>query len=133
VLKVSTEEKQLFKEKPAMFRDKPLTFIILVGLSFITFGLTFVILIYWWLKCFTTQLIVTTKIITLRSGIVSKNTTEIKHSDVRNLQVKQSMEQRIFGVGKISISSAGQSDMEIVISGIRKPQQVVKQLRELQS
>tara|TARA_Y100000031_G_C8109641_1_gene332833 strand:- start:53 stop:541 length:489 start_codon:yes stop_codon:yes gene_type:complete len=128
----SNEEKHLFTKQPAMWRDQPITFILLILLAIPTFGITALVLLWWWLKCITTQLIVTTKIATLKTGIIAKHTSEIRHSDIKNTIVNQSIQQRIFGVGSIALSSAGQSDLEIIISGIKKPQEVVKQLRALQ-
>jgi len=60
----------------------------------------------------------------LRRGILSKSITEVWHQDVRNVQLKQTLFQRLFGVGMIGVSSAGQSDMEISVSGIPDPETV---------
>ncbi|MGB1929669.1 MAG: PH domain-containing protein [Mariniblastus sp.] len=63
----------------------------------------------------------------LRRGILSKSITEVWHQDVRNVQLKQTLFQRLFGVGMIGISSAGQSGVEISVSGIPDPE-VIKSL-----
>jgi uncharacterized membrane protein YdbT with pleckstrin-like domain len=70
------------------------------------------------------MLTVTESKTTLRTGILSKNVNEVFHSDVRSIQVNQSLFQRIFGVGSIGISSAGQSSIEIVAAGIPDPNTV---------
>ena len=44
--------------------------------------------------------------------------TEVWHSHVRNVKVRQSAYERIFGVGTIGIASAGKSDYEIKVSGL---------------
>ena len=41
-------------------------------------------------------------------------------SDVRNIRTNQSFFQRIFGVGKIIISSAATGGVEIKVKGIKK-------------
>jgi hypothetical protein len=41
--------------------------------------------------------------------------------DVRNIEIDQSVFQRMFGVGSIGIASAGQSGIEIQFAGIRDP------------
>jgi uncharacterized membrane protein YdbT with pleckstrin-like domain len=141
----SNEEQTLFIMKPKMFRDKPLTFlfgvILLIYSIFgitdsiiyiIITGITVIVMLWWWLKCVTTELKVSNKIAILKHGIIAKHTSELRHNDIKNIIVNQSFQQRIFGVGTISLSSAGQSDLEIVISGIKKPQEVVKQIRALQ-
>jgi len=73
-------------------------------------------------------LTVTDKRTILRKGILSKYTNEVFHSSVRNIEINQSIMQRIFGVGDISVaSSSGQPDLEIVVHGIPDPE-TVKQL-----
>jgi len=116
-------EKTLYKYHPAMFRNHPILFIISVILI-AAFGVGLLILLIWWLSCYYTMLTVTTKRTTLRKGILSKYTNEVRHEDVRNVQTGQSLGQRIFGVGTIGISSAGQADMEIRVSGIPSPDRV---------
>lgn len=109
-----------YKAHPSMFRNNPLGFILSVALI-AAVGLGLLILLVWWLRCLGTTLTVTNKRTILRRGILSKYTTEVYHSDVRNVQVDQSMFQRIFGVGTIGISSAGQSGIEITVSGVAHP------------
>jgi uncharacterized membrane protein YdbT with pleckstrin-like domain len=58
----------------------------------------------------------------VREGLISKRTNEIRHSDVRNIQVTQGFFDRIFGVGTIAISSAAQSEVEISFSGLAHPE-----------
>jgi uncharacterized membrane protein YdbT with pleckstrin-like domain len=123
------EEKELLKEHPAMFRNNPLMFILAFVLIFF-YGMGLLILLSWWLQSLNTTLILTNKRTILRKGILSKYTNEVLHSNVRNVQVGQNVFQRIFGVGKIGISSAGQSGVEIEVSGIRNPQKVSKLIDE---
>ena len=49
---------------------------------------------------------------------------EVYHTDVRNVQVSQSMLQRVFQVGKVGVATAGHGDVEIVVSGMPDPQKV---------
>jgi uncharacterized membrane protein YdbT with pleckstrin-like domain len=55
---------------------------------------------------------------------LSKSVTEVWHQDIRNVQLNQSFFQRIFDVGSIGISSAGQSGLEISVTGMPNPDQV---------
>jgi uncharacterized membrane protein YdbT with pleckstrin-like domain len=68
----------------------------------------------------------------LNNKILSKSTNEVRHKDVRNIQVEQTILQRLFGVGTIAISSAGQSGMEIEVSGIPGPQKMADMIRKYQ-
>ena len=66
-----------------------------------------------------------------KTGLLSKNTNEVKHIDVRNIQVFQRVFERMFGIGSVSISSSGQSDIEIKINGIEDYEKV-KELINIQ-
>jgi len=113
----------LFEAHPAMFRNHPFKFTLCL-LLIAAFGLGLVILICWRIKCLGTTLVVTDQKTTLRTGILSKNISEVFHSDVRSIQINQSLMQRICGVGSIGISSAGQAGVEIAVDGIPDPNSV---------
>lgn len=112
----------LYKANPAMFRNNPIGFIVCCILCLVVVG--FLILLVWWLKTKTESLTVDQEKTVLRKGILSKHVNEVFHVDVRNIKVSQSFLQRMFGVGAVAISSAGQSDVEIYISGMPKPYKI---------
>ena len=116
------EEVTLYDEHPSMFRNQPVWFVLNCILSLVGVGL--VIFLVWWLKCKGTQLTVTSERTRLRKGLLSKSVTEVWHQDVRNVQLDQTFFQRVFNVGRLGISSSGQSGLEISISGIPDPDQV---------
>ncbi len=118
-------EKQLYKSHPAMFRNNPLGFLLAIILI-AAFGLGLLILLFWWLDVAQTTLTVTDKRTIFSKGILSRYTNEIFHSDVRNVQVWQTPFQRVFNIGNIGISSAGQSEIEIQVDGIPNPEKVRK-------
>jgi len=142
-------EQVLYEAHPSMFRNHPLWFIGLVVLCLIGFAFPFLpidtsgvtkfveIVIplvigllcfgFWWLKCKGTTVTVTSERTSCRRGILSKSITEVWHQDIRNVQLDQSFLQRILDVGTIGISSAGQSGLEISVSGIPDPDRI-KQL-----
>ena len=107
-----------------MFRNRPIAFVLLVVLALPTFGLTLLVLLLWWAKCCGSTLVVTNVRTTLRRGILSKHTSDVHHTDVRNVQISQGLFQRLFSVGTIGVSSAGQSGLEISVSGIPAPSKV---------
>ncbi len=107
---------------PSMFRSRPLEFIIVLALCLVGVGL--IVLSIWWIRTLGTTLTVTSRRTTLRKGLLSKFTSEVFHKDVRNVQVTQTAMQRLFNVGKIEISSAGQGDFEIAVEGMRDPNKV---------
>lgn len=123
-------EEVLFKASPAMFRNNPIGFIICLLLTPVVIGLIF--LLVWWLDCKGTILSVLDDHTRLRKGILARHTNEVRHVDVRNIRVKQGFFQRIFGVGTIEISTAGQGGIEISVSGIPHPRRAVELVRQRQ-
>ena len=117
---MTESEGTLLEINPVMFRSNPVGFILSVILIAAA-GAGLVILAIWWLKTKAATLTVTNKRTIQRTGLISKKTTEVVHRDVRNIQIDQSVFQRLFGVGSIGISSAGQSGIEIQFTGVRDP------------
>ncbi len=115
-------EETLYDAHPSMFRQSPVGFIISIIL--IPFVLGLLILGIWFLRVRGTKLTITNERITLRQGILSKRTNEIYITDVRNVQVSQSLFQRMLNAGTIGISSAGQSGVEIGIAGMVDPEKI---------
>lgn len=113
-------ERDLLVAHPAMFANSPVNFILCLLLAPVGVGL--IILFFWWLSSKGTVLTVTNQRTVLRTGLLSKYTTEVRHRDVRNVQLGQSFLQRILGVGAIGISSSGQAGIEIAVSGIPDPE-----------
>ncbi len=115
-------EEVLYEENPSMFRNQPVWFVITCVLCLVIVGLF--IFAAWYLKCKGTTLTITNDRTTCRRGILSKSITEVWHQDIRNVQLDQTFFQRVFDVGTIGISSAGQADLEIHVSGIPQPERV---------
>lgn len=115
-------EKVLYDHSPAMFKADPAAFILCVILIPVVIGA--VILLVWWLRAISVRLTVTDQRITLREGLLSKHINELYHGDVRNIRISQSLMNRIFDTGTVGISSAGQGDVEITVSGIPTPSRV---------
>jgi uncharacterized membrane protein YdbT with pleckstrin-like domain len=100
-----------------------------------TAGLIVVLLMlgYWIISSFATTLTVTDSRTILQQGIVRRDTSEVQHDDVRNIKLDQSIWQRLLGVGKISISSSGQDEMEIVADNLPRPAGIVAMIRDHQT
>jgi len=130
---VTDSEETLLEINPAMFRNRPVAFLLSVILIAAA-GVGLVILAIWWLNTKAATLTVTNKRTIQRTGLISKQTSEVLHRDVRNIEISQSVFQRIFGVGSIGIASAGQSGIEIQFAGVRDPDGVknlIDRYREL--
>lgn len=140
-------EVTVMRVRRAMFRAKPIRFMLLfvgavgglVGGAVMAFtppllvgaiaagvvGLVCLcVLGFWKLTTLGESLEITNKRTVERTGILSKFTTEVRHQDIRNIQVSQSLHERMFKVGRIGISSAGQDGLEIVADDIPNPDKI---------
>lgn len=88
--------------------------------------------LYWWIAVRHRELRVTTQRTVYTEGIISRDSSEVRHDDVRNMQIDQTAPERIVGVGSIAISSAGQDGLEIVAKGIPNPDEVADMIRSRQ-
>ncbi len=124
-------EMVLYRDHPAMFRNRPVLFLACCAL--IPFGIGLVALVAWWLHCQATSLVITESRVTLRKGLLSKYTNDVLIADIRNVQVRQSLLQRIFGVGAVAVSTSGQGDMEIEVRGVPGPDRIKAILNDRRS
>lgn len=88
------------------------------------FGAAVLVLIAWKTATLTERLVISNKRTVERHGLLSKSTTEVVHDDIRNVQVAQTFFQRMLRTGTIGLSSAAQSDVEIVMHNVPNPQGV---------
>ena len=88
---------------------------------------------YWMLLSQFTTLTVTNDRTIYQEGIISRETSEVQHDDVSNIQLDQSLMQRLLRVGGIGISSSGQDDMEIVAKRLPNPGQIIDYIRKNQT
>jgi len=142
------QEKQYYKAHPVMVRGQPGIFLIclvlillsIIALLFLRWDnqspqeipiqifvrlipaiIGIIALLIWWLIVLCTTLTITEKRVVLRKGILFKEMSEVLIQDIRNIQISQGPLQRLTNAGKIGISSAGQSDIEIEVQGILNP------------
>ena len=101
-----------------MFRNNPLGFILAVLLVPVAVGI--LILLYWYLKCKSTLLEFEGGDIIVERGLLSKSRTELTVERIRSVNVYQSFFNRIFGVGKIAIYTAG-DEPEVEVTGLPRP------------
>jgi uncharacterized membrane protein YdbT with pleckstrin-like domain len=64
-----------------------------------------------------------------REGVIARKVKSIRVRDLRNINVNQTLLQRIMGVGDVEFSSAGGSGIEVTFRGVDDPLQV-KQLAQ---
>ena len=78
----------------------------------------------WWVACLGYTLEVTNKRTIRRIGLLSKDTSEVLHDNIRNFQVHQSLWERVWKVGSIGISCSGQDGVEITMDKVPNPAEV---------
>jgi len=104
-----------------MFRANPLGFI--ATMLLVPFGVGLIILVVWYIKCKTTRLELANNELTFSRGVFSKEHIEIDVRSVRTVKIYQSLINRMFNVGKVSVFTAGDQP-EIEVSGIPQPNDV---------
>lgn len=67
-----------------------------------------------------------------REGLIARKVSSIRVRDLRNLIVKQSLWQRLVGVGDVELSSAGGSGIEVSFRGVSDPLQVKSLAQRMQ-
>jgi len=77
--------------------------------------------IWWVITALGRSIEITNKRTMERRGIVRRATSEVLHDHVRNIQINQSVMNRIMNVGRIGISSSGQDGIEIEMRDLPKP------------
>lgn len=119
---MTENEETLLTASPSMFRNHPIWFVLCCVLCLVAVGIP--MLLVWYLEVKATRLTITNLRTTLHKGLLSRSITEVWHKDVRNVQLEQTFLQRVLGVGRIAVSSAGQSGIEIDVSGLSDPDEV---------
>lgn len=92
----------MYEANPKMFRANPLKFIIYA----IPIGIP---LLFWFLQCKACRVKVENGELLIEKGLLSKDRTEIKISNIRTVKMKQSLFQRMLGTGDIEVYTAGDS------------------------
>jgi uncharacterized membrane protein YdbT with pleckstrin-like domain len=67
-----------------------------------------------------------------RQGVIARRVQSIRVRDLRNINVRQSLVQRLLGVGDVEFSSAGGGGVEVVFFGVAAPMQLKNLVQRLQ-
>ncbi len=78
-----------------------------------------------------TRYFITEEKLIINTGFLSKKEEEIRLYRMTDFSVKQSLLQRIFGVGNISISSSDNMQGEFTIMDVKKPYEVKEMLSDM--
>lgn len=113
----------LLRARPVMWRARPFTFLLCAALI-VVYGAGFLFLGYWWLSNYFTELTVTDRHARKEMGIITNQSSMLRHQDIKNIQVDQGPIQYIMGTGTLELSSAGQAAEEIIIRDIKDPESI---------
>lgn len=108
-----------YSRHPTMFKGNPLGFIGCL-LLIPVLGLGLFILLWWYLSARNTVFTVDDNEIRFETGILNKEHSEINKASIRSVKVRQTLLNRMFGVGTVEIYTAGDAP-EIVAHGMPEP------------
>jgi uncharacterized membrane protein YdbT with pleckstrin-like domain len=112
----------LYDAHPRMFRNAPFAFVLAV-LAIALAGLGIIILMVWWLRCLSDRLTILPGKVIWTHGLLAKDTTEIGTTSIRSVRINQTVTQRIFNTGTVSIFTAGDQP-ELKVNGLPEPERI---------
>ena len=121
---VEVVEEETLWENRQSWREFMLS--LLLGVALLAFyGVGILVLLYVLIERFKCIYLVTSYRAQCRTGILSRDRSEIDIVDIRDLSVHQTLWQRMLGTGDVELSSAGRPGAEVVFKGIKRPQEVI--------
>lgn len=66
-----------------------------------------------------------------KKGLISRDINSIKLNNLRSINLKQGIFQRIVGTGNLEFSSSGGAGVEVVFKGVKKPTDLKRQIEDL--
>jgi uncharacterized membrane protein YdbT with pleckstrin-like domain len=102
-----------------------------IVLGVVTFGITWFVAIYEFLRLRFLEQGVTNKRVILKKGIIGRKTEEMKLSSIETVEIDQGIWGRIFGFGTVRITGRGISDL--VFKRIDDPLSVKRQIESVSS
>ena len=137
-------ESEVWSGRPSVFHYLPLRILGLL-LAALGLGLVFIvptgsvlivvgiwIVVYSFLDRTMRIYTVTSQRVVVKEGIISRKTAEVLLRDIRAVVMKQSVLERIFGLGTVSVGSAGTAGLEVVFAGLRSPAELRDLIRDAQ-
>lgn len=92
---------------------------VIFGVSIICLPISAMLLLYAYLKIRSTEMGITSKRVIRKSGVIMRDTSEIRLNKVESVSVKQGFLGRMFGYGDVIIAGTGGNDA--VMKGVKDP------------
>ncbi len=128
--KDEAEEKTLKEEKPALIIY--LGAFVIGGLLLIFYGLGLLFIIGAFIHRDSIKYTITNKRVITKRGILGRKVDEIDLAHIRNVSLRQDFSGRTFGYGDILIGTAGTAGYEIILTGVKHPQDIMTLIKDLQ-
>jgi len=100
-----------------------------LALGLVTFGVTWLVAIYEFLRLRAIEQGVTNKRVIFKTGIIGRKSEEMKLASIETVEINQDILGRIFGFGNIKVTGRGTSD--VVFKGINDPMSVKRQIESV--
>ena len=104
---------------------------IIGGILVLAYGLGLIIIIWALLNKTSRVFTITNKRIKSKGGIIARSTREVTLKDIRSINLKQNIIERLFNLGTIEIGSAGTAGIEVTFRGIPKAPKIKNMVAEL--
>jgi uncharacterized membrane protein YdbT with pleckstrin-like domain len=101
---------------PALWRV-PGPFVLLILMAPLL-GISLIFLLVTWIQFRCTSLTITPEGVTFQTGVLSRRLREMRMGDIRAVDVRQGLLQRLVGSGMLRVSSAASADALIAIPGV---------------
>lgn len=99
--------------------------------TYLSFGLLWLLTSKMLYRRYSRELFFNKDYIELKTGIWATKTVQLKLSNVTAIEADQSLIEKFLGIGTLEVGGASTHEMKITISGIPKPHQVAKSIRDL--
>jgi hypothetical protein len=81
-------------------------------------------LLSWKLRCMSSEVRITTKRLIDRDGLLGRRITEVLHRDIKRVDLRQTLWQRLCGVGELSICADADDGPEVFMAHLPNPDRV---------
>jgi membrane protein YdbS with pleckstrin-like domain/DNA-directed RNA polymerase subunit RPC12/RpoP len=102
-------------------------------IAILTLGIGLLGNLYYFLSAKSMRYKLTNKRLLTEKGVLSKHTAEVAIKDIRSINMKQGIFEKIFGLGTVEIGTAGTAGIEITFAGISQAPKVKDQITKLKN
>ena len=98
--------------------------------AFIFGILAFALIIITEIRLYQTRLVIYPARLMISKGILEKHQTSINYSHIAEVSLKQSVWERILGIGSLTIFTSGQKQHELVVNNVPSPGKIKDRIKK---